>query len=278
MTKTSDQKGGELHRIALGIEYAGTHFFGWQKQPNQRTVQGELERALCRFVTEPVPTICAGRTDTGVHAVSQVVHMDVSCCRGEANWVRGVNSFLPEDVAVRWARAVDNEFSARFSALSRTYEYWIVNDAVRSPVFAETAGWVWRPLDAEAMHEAAQLLLGEHDFSSFRSADCQAASPVRTVEFVSVERFGKLLRIRIRANAFLQHMVRNIVGSLVYVGIGRESKQWFQDVLLARKRALAAPTFAACGLYLTAVKYPDRYDLPSFGCTPFFDGTHQGEV
>lgn len=250
-------------RLALGVEYSGTEFFGWQKQPDQRTVQGVLERALERFVTSPVPTICAGRTDTGVHALSQVVHIDVDCIRPMPNWIRGVNTFLPEDVVVRWAREVDSDFSARFSALSRTYEYWIYNDAIRSPLCAKATGWVWRDLDAEGMHKAAQVLLGEHDFSSFRASDCQAASPVRTIEEITVRRIGKLIVIRIRANAFLQHMVRNIVGSLVYVGTGRESIPWLKEVLEAKERSVAAPTFAASGLYLTAVQYPEKYNLPS---------------
>ncbi len=256
-------------RLALGIEYSGTAFFGWQKQPDQRTVQSVLEKALERFVTSPVPTICAGRTDTGVHALAQVVHIDVDCIRPMPNWVRGVNTFLPDDVVVRWAKEVDNDFSARFSALSRTYEYWIYNDPIRAPSFAQSTGWVWRELDAEKMHLASQSLLGEHDFSSFRAADCQATSPVRAVEEVSVHRFEKLIRIRIRANAFLQHMVRNIVGTLVYVGTGREPVAWVKEVLEAKERAVAAPTFAASGLYLTAVQYPEKYALPSVGKAPF---------
>ena len=164
--------GVPTHRMALGIEYTGTRFYGWQKQPDQRTVQTELEKALSRFVIEPVATICAGRTDTGVHAVSQVVHIDVACRRGEANWIRGVNTFLPPDVAVRWAREVDADFSARFSAVRRTYEYWIYNNPIRSPVFDALTGWVWRPLDADRMREAGLSLLGKHDFTSFRAADC----------------------------------------------------------------------------------------------------------
>lgn len=260
--------GVPTHRMALGIEYTGTRFYGWQKQPDQRTVQTELEKALSRFVIEPVATICAGRTDTGVHAVSQVVHIDVACRRGEANWIRGVNTFLPPDVAVRWAREVDADFSARFSAVRRTYEYWIYNNPIRSPVFDALTGWVWRPLDADRMREAGLSLLGKHDFTSFRAADCQAATPVRTVTDVSVERFGPLVCIRISADAFLQHMVRNIVGSLVYVGTGRESVGWIGDVLKARSRAVAAPTFSACGLYLTGVQYPEKYRLPSVGQSP----------
>lgn len=259
-----------FERVALGLEYAGTRFCGWQTQPDQLTVQDVLERALLKFVTHPVATICAGRTDTGVHAVSQVVHIDVDCSRPESNWVRGLNTYLPEDVCVRWVKRVDGEFSARFSALSRTYEYWIYNDAIRSPVLAAQTGWVFRPLNERWMREAARYLLGEHDFTSFRAADCQAATPVRTIQTLDVRRVGKLVGIKIRANAFLQHMVRNIVGSLVYVGTGRESVGWMKDVLDARSRGVAAPTFEARGLYLTSVEYPVRYALPSSGSTPFF--------
>ena len=252
-----------FERLALGLEYSGTRFCGWQTQPDQLTVQDTLEQALLKFVTRPVATICAGRTDTGVHALSQVVHIDVDCSRPEANWVRGLNTYLPEDVCVRWVKSVDGDFSARFSALSRTYEYWIYNDAIRSPVLASQTGWVFRPLNEIRMREAAGCLIGEHDFTSFRAADCQAATPVRTVEAIEVKRVGKLVGIKITANAFLQHMVRNIVGSLVYVGTGRESVAWMKDVLEAKSRAVAAPTFEARGLYLTAVRYPDRYALPS---------------
>ena len=261
--------GVPTHRMALGIEYTGTRFYGWQKQPDQRTVQTELEKALSRFVIEPVATICAGRTDTGVHAVSQVVHIDVACRRGEANWIRGVNTFLPPDVAVRWAREVDADFSARFSAVRRTYEYWIYNNPIRSPVFDALTGWVWRPLDADRMREAGLSLLGKHDFTSFRAADCQAATPVRTVTDVSVERFGPLVCIRISADAFLQHMVRNIVGTLIYVGVGRESPKWVAEVLAAKKRALAAPTFDASGLYFIGATYPDFPDVPVRAAGPY---------
>ncbi len=256
-------------RIALGIEYSGCAYAGWQTQPDGRTVQDRLEAALRRFVTRPVATICAGRTDTGVHATGQVVHIDPGCVRSESSWVRGVNTFLPQDIAVRWARTVDESFSARFSARARTYEYWILNDPVRSPLFAGTTGWVWRPCNEARMQEAALSLVGEHDFSSFRSVDCQAASPVRTIESLSVQRFGRLIRIRLTANAFLQHMVRNIVGSLVYVGTGRNPVDGLAEVLEARDRSLAAPTFAPQGLYLVGVRYPSEYGLPECGASPF---------
>ena len=176
-------------------------------------------------------TICAGRTDRGVHATHQVVSIASPFRRAPASWIRGVNTFLPDDIAVKWACEVPEGFHARFDALSRTYQYWIFNHPVRSPVMHGKTGWVWRPLDAEKMHEAAQILVGEHDFSSFRAAECQAATPVRTVKHITVRRQGALIGVEISANAFLQHMVRNIVGSLIYVGTGRESVQWLADVL-----------------------------------------------
>ena len=260
----------QLCAVALGVEYNGLRYCGWQTQPDQPTVQDALELALKKFVTKPVATICAGRTDTGVHGTGQVVSIAVDCVRSESSWVRGVNTFLPEDIAVRWAKVVPCDFSARFDALSRTYEYWICNDRVRSPVMAGRTGWVWRPCDEKIMHEQAQCLVGEHDFSSFRASECQAATPVRTIHSLKVRRFGRLIGIEIKANAFLQHMVRNIVGSLVYVGIGREKPGWLKDVLEARERAAAAPTFDPNGLYLVGVENRDDLGLPERGASPFF--------
>lgn len=258
-----------MHRVALGVEYDGRPFCGWQTQPDASNVQDRLEHALEKFLLQPTPTICAGRTDTGVHALSQVVHIDVDCLRGENNYVRALNTFLPDSISVLWAREVDSDFSARFSAMSRTYAYWLYNAPVRSPVFHGRTGWVWRDCDEAKMREGARHLLGEHDFTSFRSADCQAASPVRTVESIEIRRFGSLIGIEIKANAFLQHMVRNIVGTLVYVGVGREPADWVKTVLDARDRSLAAPTFDAAGLYLTGVCYPEQYKLPSHAAGPF---------
>lgn len=255
--------------VALGISYDGTGFNGWQTQPDHATVQDVLEDALARFVTQPVATICAGRTDAGVHATAQVVSIEAPCKRAMSSWVRGVNSMLPPTIAVRWAKEVDHEFHARFSARARTYTYCIWNDPVRSPVHYHRAGWVFRPLNEKAMQEAAQYLLGEHDFTSFRAAECQAATPVRTVEKLTVERRGQLVLIQITANAFLQHMVRNIVGSLVYVGVGRHEPAWMGKILAARSRAVAAPTFDASGLYFTGVRYPQEYGLPTQGPSPF---------
>lgn len=255
--------------IALGIEYNGQNYFGWQTQPGGQTVQDVLEDALCRFLTVPVDTICAGRTDRGVHGTHQVVSIASPFKRTEASWVRGVNTFLPNDIAVKWARIVPEGFHARFDALSRTYQYWIFNHPVRSPVMHGRTGWVWRALDEAKMHEAAQVLVGEHDFSSFRAAECQAATPVRTVHAISVRRQGNLICVEISANAFLQHMVRNIVGSLIYVGTGRENVAWLKAVLEARSRAVAAPTFDPAGLYLVGVQYRPQLALPERGVSPF---------
>ena len=256
-------------RVALGIEYNGAAFCGWQTQPEVPNVQDTLESALKAFATVPISTVCAGRTDTGVHATHQVVDFEVPVTRPMTAWVRGVNTFLPSGVAVRWAKEVPDDFSARFSATERTYEYWILNDPVRSPLMNGLVGWVFRPCDEVKMQEAAQYLLGEHDFSSFRASECQAKSPVRTIHEVTVKRYDRMIGIRLRANAFLHHMVRNIVGSLVYVGTGRESVAWFKEVLEARNRTVAAPTFAAAGLYLVGVRYPEELGLPSYSPAPW---------
>ena len=249
-------------RIALGLEYDGAAFTGWQTQRDGRGVQDALERALASVAGAPVATICAGRTDTGVHAIDQVVHFETSAVRPLNAWVRGGNRFLPPAASVRWAAEVPDVFHARFSAVRRTYEYWILNDPVRSPLAHARTGWVFRPLDATAMHDAAARLVGRHDFTSFRSAECQAASPVRDLHDLSVERRGRLIRVRASANAFLHHMIRNIVGTLVYVGLGRRPPEWVIEVLEARHRAQAAPTFSAAGLYLVGVEYDPSFLLP----------------
>lgn len=256
-------------RVALGIQYNGSAFCGWQTQPDMPNVQDTLESALKAFATVSISTVCAGRTDTGVHATHQVVDFEAPVARPMTAWVRGVNTFLPSSVAVRWAHEVPEDFSARFSATERTYEYWILNDAVRSPLTKGLVGWVFRPCDEKRMQEAARFLLGEHDFTSFRASECQAKSPIRVMHEVSIRRVGKMIGIKLRANAFLHHMVRNIVGSLVYVGTGRESVQWFKSVLEACDRKVAAPTFAAGGLYLVGVKYPNHPYLPSYSQAPW---------
>lgn len=245
-----------MGRVALGISYDGREWAGWQTQPGGRTVQDKLQEALAAFIGQPVDTICAGRTDAGVHALDQVVHVDSPVNRHENAWVRGLNSFLPESIAVQWAREVSDDFHARFSATSRSYTYVISNTPVRQPLLARRTGWCFRPLDEARMLAGAQLLLGEHDFSSFRSSQCQAASPIRTIDVADVERRRSLVIIRLRANAFLHHMVRNIVGELVLLGIGKVDLAHFKHTLEARDRTRAAPTFSASGLYLTHVAYP----------------------
>lgn len=250
-------------RIALGIEYDGSRFHGWQTQPGGGTVQDALEAALAGIAGGPVDVTCAGRTDAGVHARGQVVHFDAGVERPDSAWVRGVNALLPDSVAVLWSHRVGPDFHARYSALSRTYRYVLVNRPVRPALESGYAGWHHAPLDEARMREAAGHLLGEHDFSAFRAAECQARSPVRTVHEIAIRRDGERIEFRLRANAWLQHMVRNIVGSLVYVGKGKHPPAWVRTVLESRARARAAPTFAAAGLYLEAVEYPASWLLPA---------------
>jgi tRNA pseudouridine38-40 synthase len=250
-------------RLALGLQYDGGRFHGWQTQAGGGTVQDAVEQALAQLAGAPVPTVCAGRTDAGVHATYQVAHIDPPVARPLSAWVRGVNRYLPAQAAVRWAVVVPESFHARFGATSRRYDYWLLNDAVRSPLLAGRSGWLARPLAVEPMRAAAAHLVGRHDFSAFRSAECQAASPVRELRELNIERFGNLVRFRLVANAFLHHMVRNLVGTLVYVGLGRQTPHWVAGVLAGRDRAAAAPTFAAAGLYLTGVEYDPAFGLPA---------------
>jgi tRNA pseudouridine38-40 synthase len=249
-------------RIALALEYDGSRFLGWQTQPGGGTVQDTLEAALAMIAGERIQLTCAGRTDRGVHALEQVAHFDVAAQRPESAWVRGVNALLPESVAVQWAREVPAEFHARYAGRARTYRYVLINRAVRPALAARHAGWFHLPLDASAMRAAAQRLIGEHDFSAFRSADCQAKTPVRTLHQLAIESRGERIDFVLRANAFLHHMVRNIVGTLVYVGKGRHPPDWAGEVLESRDRARAAPTFAAEGLYLERVEYEAQWGLP----------------
>jgi tRNA pseudouridine38-40 synthase len=250
-------------RIALGIEYDGAPFHGWQSQPSGRPVQDTLELALSAMAGEPVRAICAGRTDTGVHASAQVVHFDTTASRPDSAWVKGVNTMLPKSIAVLWAKPVPDDFHARFCALSRRYVYVLSNRAVRPALGAGAVGWFPIPLDLESMREAAACLVGSHDFSAFRSVQCQAKSPVRELRRLGIERHGDAIHFSIEANAFLHHMVRNIVGCLVYVGKGRYPPQWLAGVLAARDRSKGAPTFAPDGLYLSGVDYAPAWGLPS---------------
>ena len=255
-----------MKRIALGLQYDGSSWQGWQTQPHGRTVQDALEKALTSFCQQPIAMMCAGRTDAGVHATGQVVHFDTTAIREPFSWVRGVNALLPPSVAVRWSAEVEGGeqgFHARFSATARTYHYLIYNHAVRSPLWERRAGWVFRPLEVEPMQRAAQALIGTHDFSAFRAAECQARTPVRSMHRVSVQRRDDLIIVTLRANAFLHHMVRNIVGSLIQVGNGNRPEMWMAELLASRERELAAPTFSPDGLYLAKVDYDARWGLPA---------------
>jgi tRNA pseudouridine38-40 synthase len=254
-------------RLAVGIEYAGTRYAGWQRQPSAPSVQAEVERALALVAAHPVEVTCAGRTDAGVHALGQVAHFDTQAERPLRGWVLGANGHLPADVALAWAAVVGGDFHARYAARSRTYRYRILNRAARAPLAVDRAWLVHAELDAERMHAAAQALVGEHDFSAFRAAECQAPLPVRRLLRIAVERRGPSLVVEVTANAFLQHMVRNIVGSAVRVGEGARPLEWLGEVLASRDRRRAGPTAPAAGLYLAAVEYAPEHRLPSPGAT-----------
>ena len=262
-----------MTRVVLGVQYVGTGWNGYQKQPCRETVQDRLEIALQKFACTPLHTTCAGRTDAGVHAVEQVVHFDTGLSRPPQSWIRGVNTFLPDSIAVRWATEVapaadGQEFHARFSARSRTYHYVLYNNPNPSSLLAGRAGWVFRPLDVDRMREAAAHLVGTHDFSSFRASGCQAKTPVKQMHQVDIERHGDVIVFTLRASAFLHHMVRNIVGSLVYVGLGRKRPDWMAEVLAGRSRDVAAPTFMPDGLYLAKIEYDPKWGLPQEAQSP----------
>ena len=260
-------------RIALGLEYDGTAFLGWQSQPGGHTVQDALEAALGEIAGEPVRVICAGRTDTGVHARAQVVHFDTLVERPDSAWVKGVNGHLPPQIAVLWAARVADDFHARFSAGLRRYDYFLLNRPVRSALEATRMGWFHLPLDLAAMRAGAQHLIGQHDFSAFRSSECQAKSPVRNLTRLDIAQRGDVLQLTLEANAFLHHMVRNIVGTLVYIGKGKHAPAWAGELLASRSRALAAPTFSPCGLYLTQIQYDARFGLSAVAPSSFADIT-----
>jgi tRNA pseudouridine38-40 synthase len=249
-------------RFALGLEYDGSRFLGWQTQPGGGTVQDALQAALSVIAGDPVSVTAAGRTDRGVHAREQIVHFDVAAARPTSAWVRGVNALLPPSIAILWATPVDAAFHARYSARARTYRYVLINRSVRPALAAGRVGWFHAPLDVDAMQAGARYLVGEHDFSAFRSAECQARTPVRTVSALQIERCGARIDFVVRANAFLHHMVRNLVGALVYVGKGTYPPAWMHELLAARDRRRAAPTFGAEGLYLETIDYEARWGLP----------------
>jgi tRNA pseudouridine38-40 synthase len=251
-------------RIAIGVAYRGAGLNGWQSQPSGNTVQDHLERALSEIAGERIDLVGAGRTDAGVHAVGQVAHFDTAATRPRSAWVRGVNSLLGSAIAVEWASPVAEEFHARYSAITRSYRYVLYNHLVRPAVLADLVGWYPLPLNLEHMQGAADCLLGERDFSSFRSAECQAKNPVRIVERAQVHACGPYVLFDFTANAFLHHMVRNIVGCIVYVGRGEHPPEWLAQLIAARDRQLAAPTFSAAGLYLSQVCYAAHWGLPAF--------------
>jgi tRNA pseudouridine38-40 synthase len=252
-----------LVRIAVGVEYDGSAFAGWQTQTTLRTVQQVAEQALGRVAASPVSLVGAGRTDAGVHARGQVAHFDTQAARSPRSWVLGANSELPADVSLTWARPMPAHFHARYSAEARTYRYLIANRLARPALAASRAAWVHRPIDHERMSEAARALEGEHDFSAFRAAECQARSPVRRLERLCVERHGDWVTIEATANAFLHHMVRNIAGLLIAIGKAEAPPEWAREVLEGRDRTRNAATAPAAGLYLLAVRYPAAFAVPA---------------
>ncbi len=250
-------------KIALGIEYDGTAYSGWQRQKNGPSVQERVEQALASIANEPVAVVCAGRTDAGVHALGQVAHFETRSRRSDRGWLLGANSNLPDDIAITWVRPVTDAFHARFSATARSYRYLILNRLARSALHRQRAWWIHRPLEAGRMHRAAQCLVGEHDFSAFRAAGCQAKAPTRNVFAVSVSRNDDWVSIDICANAFLQHMVRNITGTLVAIGLGDETEGWIADVLASRNRTAGGMAAPSHGLTLLRIDYPDEYSIPA---------------
>jgi len=249
-------------RIVLGVEYDGSAFCGWQSQPQACGVQDALDAALTGVASESVVSSCAGRTDAGVHALAQVVHFDTTAQRPLSAWTRGTNALLPEGVAVTWAKSVPQEFHARFSATGRRYIYWLLSRPQRPGLLHQRVGWFHQALDIDAMHRASRCLIGEHDFSAFRAAECQAKTPVKVLKELTMARRGEMIRFEFSADAFLQHMVRNIIGSLVYVGCGRQPSTWLGELMQSRDRTLAAPTFSPAGLYLAGVDYDPVWALP----------------
>jgi tRNA pseudouridine38-40 synthase len=254
-------------RIALGVSYNGSAYEGWQSQLSGLTVQDKLEAALGKFTQSKVSTLCAGRTDSGVHGLMQVVHFDTEVERESSSWVRGTNAYLPTDIAIQWAQVVPREFHCRASATARRYAYVVLESAVRPSVEAGRVGWVYRGLDAAAMKQASGYLLGEHDFSSFRAAACQALSPIKTMNRIAITSRGEPMqrywRFEFEATAFLHHMIRNIMGCLLMVGDGRKQPEWIVEVLAERDRDAAAPTFSPDGLYFLGPVYPSQWGIPT---------------
>ncbi len=249
-------------KIVLGVEYNGHNYCGWQKQMIPDTIQAKLETALSIVADSPVETYCAGRTDAGVHATQQVVHFETNVQRDNHSWVFGGNSHLSKDISITWAKSIDDDFHARFSAKSRTYQYLILNRRARPGVWNGKVTWECRDLELSRMKKAAQCLIGEHDFTSFRAVACQAKTPVRTIHELLIQQSEQWFLITVRANAFLHHMVRNIAGVLMTIGMGKEDINWAEEVLYAKDRTAGGVTAAPDGLYLVDVSYPDKYAIP----------------
>ena len=254
----------------LGVSYNGQAYQGWQSQLSRQTAQDQLELALGKFASQRISTLCAGRTDAGVHGLMQVVHFDTLLERATSSWVRGTNAFLPRDMAVEWAQVMPQEFHCRASALSRRYAYIVMESPVRPSLDLGRVGWSFRPLNLLAMRAAALHLLGEHDFTSFRASACQALTPVKTLQRIDISQRGAYWRFEFEANAFLHHMIRNIMGCLIAVGYHKHPPEWVKGVLLARNRDAAAPTYSPDGLYFLGPRYAPHWGLPER--TPAFDG------
>ncbi len=257
-------------RYALGVEYDGSQYCGWQRQKNVIGVQQKLEEALTKIANEPIEVICAGRTDTGVNATNQIIHFDTSQIRKDVAWTLGVNTHLPKDIAVSWVKQVNDEFHARFSATARRYRYIIYNNTLRSAILSHGLSFCHYPLNEKLMHESAQYLVGQHDFTSFRTVHCQSHSPVRTLTHCNVSRQGNYIILDVKGNAFLHHMVRNIAGSLMRVGQELQSIEWIKEVLEAKNRCLAGMTAPSAGLYFVGVDYPAEFNLPKRPLGPLF--------
>lgn len=259
-----------MHKLVLGVEYDGSAYCGWQRQSHSPSVQAELEQALSYVANKPVKLICAGRTDTAVHACEQIAHFETDVERGNRSWLLGANCRLPKDIRILWIQPIQLSFHARFSAIARSYRYIIQNSAVPGALFHNKVCWEHCKLDDRLMHEAARQLLGEHDFDAFRASGCQAKSPVRTIEYLNVSRQGEFIYLDIKANAFLHHMVRNIAGSLMLIGQGDQPVNWLKQVLLSKDRRLAAKTASAAGLYFIQAFYPDDFVLQQVNRRPRF--------
>ena len=257
-------------RVALMVEYDGSQYHGWQSQAGLRTIQHRVEQALSRVASDDIQVVCAGRTDTGVHATAQIVHFDSDKERTIRAWIHGANTYLPKDICIKWGNEMPDTFHARYSALSRRYRYVILNLAIRPALLRSNVTWQYRQLDHHLMHLAGQSLIGEQDFTSFRSVECQSKTPMRNIHQLHVERKGDWVVVDLMANAFLHHMVRNIVGVLMAVGSGRKPVSWVKEVLLAKDRKMGAETAPPYGLYLAEVIYPEEYGIKSPGQGPFF--------